>query len=100
MDMPEAEGGHFVSYPRQESAHLAGRLYDRLADRFGEGRVFIDVDAIELGVVIDSGYMSFLGLDNWPAPTCGASEVGVQQWSIGMVSIGGPYERQSLGRSI
>src|SRR5215470_16448008 len=49
--MPEAEGGGvFVSYRRQETSHLAGRLYDRLADRFGEGQVFIDVDAIELGV--------------------------------------------------
>ncbi len=49
--MPGAEGGGiFVSYRRQESAHLAGRLYDRLADRFGEGQIFIDVDAIEPGV--------------------------------------------------
>jgi hypothetical protein len=49
--MPDAEGGGiFVSYRRLETGHLAGRLYDRLADRFGEGQVFIDVDAIELGV--------------------------------------------------
>jgi TIR domain len=49
--MPGAEdGGIFVSYRRQDSAHLAGRLYDRLTDRFGEGQVFIDVDTIELGV--------------------------------------------------
>jgi hypothetical protein len=49
--MPGAEGGGvFVSYRRQESSHLAGRLYDRLADRFGEGQVFIDVDTIEPGV--------------------------------------------------
>src|SRR5215831_1654790 len=49
--MIEAEvGGIFVSYRRQESKHFAGRLYDQLADRFGEGQVFIDVDAIELGV--------------------------------------------------
>ena len=49
--MPVAEGGGiFVSYRRQESSHLAGRLYDRLADRFGEGQVFIDVDTIEPGV--------------------------------------------------
>lgn len=49
--MTAAEGGGiFVSYRRQETAHLAGRLYDRLADRFGEGQVFIDVDAIEPGV--------------------------------------------------
>jgi hypothetical protein len=49
--MTVAEGGDiFVSYRRHETSHLAGRLYDRLADRFGEGRVFIDVDAIEPGV--------------------------------------------------
>ena len=49
--MPEAEGGGiFVSYRRQETSHLAGRLSDRLADRFGEGQVFMDVDAIEPGV--------------------------------------------------
>jgi len=43
-------GGIFVSYRRQESSHLAGRLYDRLTDRFGEGQVFIDVETIEPGV--------------------------------------------------
>jgi hypothetical protein len=43
-------GGIFVSYRRHESSHLAGRLYDRLADRFGENQVFIDVDAIGPGV--------------------------------------------------
>jgi TIR domain len=49
--MPEAGGGGiFVSYRRQETNHLAGRLSDRLADRFGQGQVFIDVDAIEPGV--------------------------------------------------
>src|SRR5437762_1624882 len=49
--MPEAEGGGiFVSYRRDGSSHLAGRLSDRLADRFGEGQVFMDVYTIELGV--------------------------------------------------
>src|SRR5438552_2473316 len=49
--MPEAEGGGiFISYRRHESRDFAGRLADRLADRFGEGQVFIDVDAIEPGV--------------------------------------------------
>jgi hypothetical protein len=47
----EFEGGRiFVSYRRQETSHLAGRLYDRLADRFGKSQVFIDVDAIATGV--------------------------------------------------
>jgi hypothetical protein len=49
--MTVAEGrGIFISYRRQQSSHLAGRLYDRLTDRFGEGQVFIDVDTIEPGV--------------------------------------------------
>ena len=49
--MSAAEGGGiFISYRRQETSHLAGRLYDRLADRFGESQVFIDVATIEPGV--------------------------------------------------
>jgi TIR domain len=43
-------GGIFISYRRQESKDFAGRMYDRLADRFGESQVFIDVDTIEPGV--------------------------------------------------
>jgi hypothetical protein len=49
--MPAAEdGGIFISYRREDSSDFAGRLYDRLAARFGEGQVFMDVDTIELGV--------------------------------------------------
>lgn len=49
--MTVAEGSSiFISYRRQETSHLAGRLHDRLADRFGVGQVFIDVDSIEPGV--------------------------------------------------
>jgi sugar lactone lactonase YvrE len=45
-----APGGVFISYRRQEASGLAGRLYDRLADRFGDDQVFMDVDTIALGV--------------------------------------------------
>jgi TIR domain len=46
---PVAKGGRiFISYRRQESGY-AGRLYDRLAARFGEARVFFDVDTMKLG---------------------------------------------------
>lgn len=45
-----AGGGIFVSYRRQESSHLAGRLADHLTNRFGKGQVFIDVETIEAGV--------------------------------------------------
>lgn len=40
----------FVSYRRSDSADVTGRIYDRLAQRFGGERVFKDVDSIPLGV--------------------------------------------------
>lgn len=46
---PAALGRIFVSYRREETAYPAGWLYDRLADRFGGGQVFKDVDSIQLG---------------------------------------------------
>ena len=42
--------GVFLSYRREESAPQAGRLYDNLSARFGESRVFMDVDSIGLGL--------------------------------------------------
>ena len=40
----------FISYRRDDSAGHAGRLYDRLVDRFGRGQVFMDVDTIQPGL--------------------------------------------------
>jgi beta-lactam-binding protein with PASTA domain len=40
----------FISYRREESAGHAGRIYDRLREKFGRNRVFMDVSAIEPGV--------------------------------------------------
>lgn len=40
----------FISYRRDESAGHAGRIYDRLREKFGRDRVFMDVSAIEPGV--------------------------------------------------
>jgi hypothetical protein len=45
-----AAPGVFISYRRQDAPDLAGRLYDRLEERFGEDRVFMDVDSIEPGL--------------------------------------------------
>jgi YVTN family beta-propeller protein len=39
----------FLSYRRGNTNAHAGRLYDRLTDRFGTGEVFMDIDAIEPG---------------------------------------------------
>jgi hypothetical protein len=38
--------GIFISYRRNESAGHAGRLFDRLTARFGDDRVFMDVDTL------------------------------------------------------
>jgi hypothetical protein len=49
--MPGGSSGRvFISYRRRETSGLAGRLYDRLAARFGDDQVFMDVDTIALGV--------------------------------------------------
>ena len=50
MDPGEHRGGIFISYRREETAGQAGRLYDRLSDRFGTDRVFMDVDSIAFGI--------------------------------------------------
>jgi TIR domain-containing protein len=41
--------GIFISYRRSDSVGHAGRLYDHLAARFGDGQVFMDVDQIGPG---------------------------------------------------
>ena len=41
--------GIFISYRRDDSQAIAGRLFDRLAHRFGKASVFRDIDAIEPG---------------------------------------------------
>src|SRR3954451_23889857 len=39
-----------ISYRRQDSLPIAGRLYDRLQGEFGKGNVFMDFDSIPYGV--------------------------------------------------
>jgi hypothetical protein len=39
----------FLSYRRDDSADIAGRIFDHLERRFGRGRLFLDVDAIPYG---------------------------------------------------
>jgi hypothetical protein len=41
--------GIFISYRRDDTAGFAGRLYDRLAARYGDERVFMDIDTIRPG---------------------------------------------------
>jgi ABC-type amino acid transport substrate-binding protein len=46
---PAAPGRIFISYRREDTDFPAGWLYERLADHFGGGQVFKDVDSIQLG---------------------------------------------------
>ncbi len=39
-----------ISYRREDSADVTGRIYDRLVQQFGREAVFVDVDSIPLGV--------------------------------------------------
>jgi TIR domain len=39
----------FLSYRRQDSAGVAGRIYDRLRAHFGDDAVFMDIDSISFG---------------------------------------------------
>ena len=39
-----------ISYRREDSAPITGRIYDRLQAVFGRDRVFMDLDSIPLGV--------------------------------------------------
>jgi TIR domain/Invasion associated locus B (IalB) protein len=40
----------FISYRRDDSAHFAGRVHDRLEREFGRDLLFMDVDSVPLGV--------------------------------------------------
>jgi hypothetical protein len=46
----QVASGVFISYRREDAPGHTGRLYDRLSQRFGEARVFMDVDSIDIGV--------------------------------------------------
>jgi carbon monoxide dehydrogenase subunit G len=46
---PAGYAGIFISYRREDAAYPAGWLYERLANHFGHGQVFKDVDTIQLG---------------------------------------------------
>src|SRR5688572_24515253 len=39
----------FVSYRREDSEAVTGRIHDRLSSHFGKESVYIDVDTIPLG---------------------------------------------------
>jgi hypothetical protein len=47
--IPASSGRILLSLLAEETAYPAGCFYGRLADRYGDGQVFKDVDSIQLG---------------------------------------------------
>ena len=39
-----------ISYRREDSAAITGRIYDRLRGEFGRDRIFMDLDSITIGM--------------------------------------------------
>ena len=50
----------FLSYRRQDSAGISGRIYDRLVKRFGAKAIFMDIDSVPSGVDFRSHVRSAL----------------------------------------
>jgi hypothetical protein len=42
-------GQIFISYRRDDTCHLAGRIYDRLRERFPKSKIFYDIDTLRAG---------------------------------------------------
>jgi len=42
-------GGIFISYRRNDTSSLAGRLYDRLLENFPQDKIFMDLDRVAVG---------------------------------------------------
>jgi len=50
----------FLSYGREDTKDVAGRLYDPLAAPVGDNRVFTDIDAIDPGLVFEEAIVQAL----------------------------------------
>lgn len=48
--MPGAQSTIILSYRREDSAGVTGRIFDRLSQEFGTDRVFMDIDSMPAGV--------------------------------------------------
>ena len=74
----------FLSYRREDSADVAGRIYDRLTQVFQKAQVFKDVDSIPLGVdfrkhlqqTVESCDVVLVVVgDRWLTPTSGVRRI-------------------------
>jgi hypothetical protein len=72
----------FLSYRREDTAGIAGRIYDRLRDHFGNDAIFMDIDSIPLGVDFQKHIDSAVGQCDLVLAVIGtnwAGEAGAQR---------------------
>ena len=48
--MARGQSNIILSYRRDDSAGVTGRIFDRLTQEFGTDRVFMDIDSMPAGV--------------------------------------------------
>lgn len=76
--MPVKRIGIFISYRRQDSADITGRIYDRLVQQFGRDAVFKDVDSIPLGIDFRAHLQAAVGQCNVLLAIIGNRWVGME----------------------
>jgi hypothetical protein len=59
--MPGAQSTIILSYRREDSAGVTGRIFDRLIQEFGADRVFMDIDSMPAGVDFHEHLQAILG---------------------------------------
>ena len=65
-----------ISYRRDDSLPVAGRLYDRLQAEFGKGQVFMDFDSIPYGVDFRDHIRQMIGRSKLVIAMIGADWLG------------------------
>ena len=66
-----------ISYRRADSSAIAGRIFDRLVEHYGEQSVFIDVDAIPIGIDFRSKIQEALRRSDVLLAVIGPNWIGV-----------------------
>ena len=101
--------GIFISYRREDASGHAGRLYDRLCERFGKNRLFMDVDTLELGLDFVEGIEHAIGSAGVLLAVIGRSWIRVEDEhgkrrlddpnDFVRLEIAGALERNKIGRA-
>lgn len=75
-----------ISYRRSDSSALAGRIFDRLATHYGKHAVFMDVDAIPIGVDFRAHIDTTLRYTDVLLAVIGAQWLGAREGAAARIS--------------